>query len=294
MPHATTSDGVNLYYEESGSGIPIVFCHEFAGDYRSWEAQMRFFSRRYRCITYSGRGYPNSDIPEDPGVYSQDHFRDDIIAVMDHLGIEKAHIVGLSMGAYSAVQVGISYPDRVRSLVLAAAGSGSEPDRVAEFHESSAATARRFFDEGSPALAATYGHGPTRVQFMNKDPRGFAEFVQWFAEHSNIGSGNTMRGFQGGRASLWDYTADLEKMPHPTLIVVGDEDEGCIRPSLFLKRRIPASGLVMFPKTGHCVSQEEADLFNRTLVEFYTQVGTGNWPARDPRAEKMPMPGLPE
>ncbi len=88
MPYATTDDGVRLYYEESGSGIPVIFVHEFAGDHRAWEAQMRHFARRYRAITYSARGYPPSDVPEDTAKYSQARATDDIAAALDHLKID--------------------------------------------------------------------------------------------------------------------------------------------------------------------------------------------------------------
>ena len=98
MPQITARDGTRLYYEEAGSGSAVVFVHEYAGDYRTWEPQMRYFSRAHRCVTYSQRGYPPSDIPDDPGKYSQNHFRDDVIALMDALNVDKAHIVGHSMG----------------------------------------------------------------------------------------------------------------------------------------------------------------------------------------------------
>ena len=115
MPYATTSDNVQLYFEEAGGGPPILFIHEFAADYASWEPQMRYFSRSHRCITYSARGYIPSHIPE-ADAYSYKHFRDDAIAMLDHLKIPAAHLVGLSMGAYSALQVGIEAPKRALSL----------------------------------------------------------------------------------------------------------------------------------------------------------------------------------
>ncbi len=115
MPHAAADDGVRLYYEEAGSGAPIVFVHEFAGDHRSWEPQMRFFSRRYRCIAFNARGYPPSDVPPDVERFSQARARDDIVAILDHLGIDRAHIVGLSMGGFATLHVGLAYPQRARS-----------------------------------------------------------------------------------------------------------------------------------------------------------------------------------
>src|SRR6478609_132180 len=128
MPHLTTDDGVKLYYEETGKGIPIVFIHEFAGDYRSWEQQVRYFARYYRCIAVNARGYPPSDVPKDGGKYSQDRARDDIRAVLDALKIDKAHIVGLSMGGFATLHFGFTYPERARSLVIAGCGYGAGPD----------------------------------------------------------------------------------------------------------------------------------------------------------------------
>src|SRR4029078_3185998 len=100
MPQLTTDDGVKLYYEDTGSGIPIVFVHEFAGDHRSWEPQVRRFSRDHRCIAFAARAYPPSDVLEKPEAYGQDIARQDVIAVMDALSIKKAHVVAHAMGAY--------------------------------------------------------------------------------------------------------------------------------------------------------------------------------------------------
>jgi alpha-beta hydrolase superfamily lysophospholipase len=129
MPKIQTSDGVNLYYEEAGTGTPIVFVHEFAGDYRTWEPQMRRFSRAYRCVTYSQRGYPPSDIPDDAARYGQDFARSDVIALMDALKIDKAHVFGHSMGAYTALHVGqasatLHFGDRGRMRLGLATRSG--------------------------------------------------------------------------------------------------------------------------------------------------------------------------
>ncbi len=115
MPQLSTDDGVRLYYEETGSGTPIVFVHEFADDCRGYEGQMRYFGRRYRCVAYNARGYPPSDVPEEPARYSQDRARDDIRAVLDALGINKAHVVGISMGGFATVHFGFAYPGRTLS-----------------------------------------------------------------------------------------------------------------------------------------------------------------------------------
>jgi proline iminopeptidase len=284
MPYATTKDNVRLHYEEAGTGTPILFVHEFAGDHRSWEPQMRYFSRRHRCIAYSARGYRPSDVPASVDAYSYRHFMDDAVAVLDHLSIARAHIVGLSMGGYSAVMIGIHHPGRALSLTAAGAGSGSERWFIEPFRENSRALAATFESEGGAAVAATYGHGPGRIAFLLKDPRGFAEFLAMLAEHDPKGSANTMRGFQAGRPSLYDFEADIRRIAVPTLIVVGDEDDPCVEPSLFLKQWMLAAGLAVFPKTGHAVNLEEPDLFNRTVDDFLARVEAGRWPPRDPRS----------
>src|SRR5712691_2241961 len=144
MPHLNTDDGISLYYEDTGSGIPIVFVHEFAGDYRSWEAQVRYFSHRYRCITYNARGYPPSDVPADGERYSQDRARDDIRAVLDGLQIEKAHVVGLSMGGFATLHFGFTYGDRARSLVIAGCGYGAAPNERQAFAAEVEHSAKQF------------------------------------------------------------------------------------------------------------------------------------------------------
>jgi 3-oxoadipate enol-lactonase len=284
MAYAVTPDNVKLHYEETGQGTPIVFVHEFAGDHRSWEPQMREFGKRYRCIAYAARGYTPSDVPADTEAYTYKHVMRDCVAVLDHLKIDKAHLIGLSMGGYTCLQVALNYPGRVRSMVLAGAGSGSVRSETAEFHKSSQALSERFLREGSKAVAETYGLGPSRVPFLVKDPRGFAEFSRMLAEHDAQGSANTSRGFQGGRPSLYDFEDEIRKLTTPALIVVGDEDERCIEPSLFLKKTLSASGLVMMPKTGHVVNLEEPDLFNQAVGDFLARVDAGRWPARDPRS----------
>jgi pimeloyl-ACP methyl ester carboxylesterase len=284
MPHATADDGVKLYYEEAGSGEPLVFVHEFAGDHRSWEPQMRYFSRRYRCVSYNARGYPPSDVPGDAGRYSQDRARDDIAAVLDHLGLACAHIVGLSMGGFATLHFGLHYPDRARSLVVAGCGYGAEKDARERFREETEATARFIEGASGEAFADRYGIGPTRVQFENKDPRGWREFRDMLAEHSMQGAALTMRGVQKERPSLFDLEDRLRGLQVPTLVMTGDEDEPCLLPNIYLKRTIPAAALVVLPNSGHTINIEEPDRFNAEVAAFLAQVESGRWPGRDPRS----------
>ena len=283
MPHASARDGTRLYYEEAGHGTPIIFIHEFAGDYRSWEPQLRFFSRYFRCIAYNARGFPPSDVPEDASRYSQEHARDDAIAVLDHLKVERAHVVGLSMGGFAALHVGLAYPQRARSLVVAGCGYGAAPDKRETFRAECEAAAASFEANWAEA-AKKYAVGPTRVQFQNKDPRGWAEFAQQLAEHSATGQALTMRGVQMRRPSLYELTDQMQKLRVPTLIVTGDEDDPCLEPGLLMKRHIPAAGLVVLPWSGHTINIEEPEPFNRALLEFFLRVDEGRAGPRDPRS----------
>jgi pimeloyl-ACP methyl ester carboxylesterase len=228
MPHISTDDAVRLYVEATGDGPPVLFVHEFAGDHRSWEPQVRALSRRYRCIAYNARGYPPSDVPEDAAAYSQARAVEDAIAVLDALDVDRGHVVGLSMGGFATLHLGLRHPDRARSLVVAACGYGAQPERQAAFREESGVIADAFARDGAAAVAERYAVGPARVQFQNKDPRGWAEFAAQLAEHSSQGSALTMRGVQAARPSLYDLTDELRELSVPTLIVAGDEDEGCL------------------------------------------------------------------
>jgi pimeloyl-ACP methyl ester carboxylesterase len=284
MAYAQADDGVRLYYEEAGEGLPVVFVHEFAGDHRSWEAQMRFFSRRHRCITYAARGYPPSDVPSDVARYSQARAAADIVAVMDGAGIERAHVVGLSMGAFATLHFGLDHPGRALSLVLAGIGYGAEREREAEFRANAEAAAQGFETKGSRRFAEIYGSSAARVQLEVKDPRGWREMVDWLGEHDPLGAANTMRGVQARRPSLYDLEARLWQLTLPTLIVAGDEDDQTLHPGIFLKRTIPASGLLVLPKTGHTINLEEPAAFNHAVADFHAQVAAGRWRPRDPRA----------
>ena len=284
MPYLSTDDGIKLYYEDTGVGIPIVFVHEFAGDYRSYESQVRYFSRTYRCITFNARGYPPSDVPDDVERYSQDRARDDIRDVLNALKIDKAHVVGLSMGGFATLHFGFTYPERVRSLVVAGCGYGASPDKRQQFVEETEATAKRFEAIGMAQAAEGYALAPSRVQFQNKDPRGWREFADQLAEHSTAGSALTLRGVQKRRPSLFDLVDRIKTIQSPTLIVSGDEDFSCLEPALLLKRTILTSALVVVPNTGHTINLEEPDVFNNHVAGFLQRVDIGGWRPRDPRA----------
>ena len=284
MAYVTADDDVKLYYEEAGRGFPIVFVHEFGGDHRSYESQLRYFARRYRCIAYNARGYPPSEVPDKLEYYSQERARDDIRDVLDGLRIDQAHVVGISMGGFATLHFGMAYPARARSLVIGGCGYGAEPGKHQQFQSEAEAAATRFETLGIEAAADAYAVGATRVQLQNKDPRGWEEFRRMLTEHSARGSALTLRGVQKQRPSLFDLVEQMRQIRIPTLIITGDEDDACIEASILMKRTIPSAAMVMLPRSGHARNLEEPALFNQFVDQFFHQVESGEWQLRDPRS----------
>jgi pimeloyl-ACP methyl ester carboxylesterase len=264
--------GVRLYVESTGSGTPIVFVHELAGDLRNWQGQVAFLSGPYRCVTYNARGYPPSDVPEEPAGYSQAHAVSDLAAVVRNLGLGPAHVVGLSMGGYAALNAAIAHPGLVRSVTVAGTGHGSDPATRESFLAGSAGLADRVERLGLVEGAAEYLRGPTRSRFAEKDPEGFALFNRQIADHSPLGTVLTIRGYQLRRPTLQDLEPQLAVLAAPALVIAGDDDGPCVAAGLFLKRTIPDARLCLLPRTTHSVNLEEPDAFNRVLADFLSDV----------------------
>jgi pimeloyl-ACP methyl ester carboxylesterase len=284
MPVATTDDDVRIHYEETGSGEALVFLHEFAGDQRSWEPQVRHFARTYRCLVPAARGFPPSDVPADPEAYSQARAVSDVLAVLDHAGVDRAFVVGNSMGGFAALHFALHHPDRSHGCVVAGCGYGAHPDTEETFRAESEKVARAFESEGSEAMSRWYGFGPARVQYEAKDPRGHAEHVRVLAEHDPVGAANTMRGVQKSRPSLYALREELAACETPVLVIAGDEDNGILETDLMLKRTIPRCGLAVLPRSGHVTNLEEPVLFNAMVERFLQAVEHGTWGPRDPRS----------
>ena len=292
MPRATTSDGVGLHWEDSGSGTPILFAHEFAGDHRSWALQVRHFAKSHRCIAYAARGYPPSDVPRDVSSYSQARAVEDAVSVLDAAHAGKAHVVGLSMGGFATLHLVLMHPDRVQSAVIGGVGYGAQQEKQEQFRKESNAIADAFESQGSAVVGESYAVGPARVQLEHKNPEAWRDFRDALAQHDAIGAANTMRGIQAARPSLYAMQEQLGAVRTPLLILAGDEDEGSLEPSLMLKRAIPTSALSILPRTGHTLNLEEPELFNATVERFIAAVENGEWGTRDPRATAGSITGV--
>jgi pimeloyl-ACP methyl ester carboxylesterase len=268
-------NGVSLYYEQTGEGFPIIFSHEFAGDYRSWEPQVRFFSRSYRCITFNHRGYPPSAVPQEPGAYSQDNMIEDLAGLARNLGIQQAHWVGCSMGAQGVLMLSMHYPELCRSTTVVGCGSGSVNHD--DFVANSEAHARGLKDGGVDYLQQYVSAQPSRIAYKLKDPRGWAEFRNQLAEHSALGSALTQLGIQRMRPTVMQLGEELQRLRVPTLLMIGDQDEPCVDANVFMRRQCPTAGLVVVPRSGHTVNLEEPDLFNDIVLRFFNSVETNRW-----------------
>ena len=284
MPYVEGA-GVGLYFEERGYGYPVIFIHEFASDMRGWQTQLRYFSRAYRCIAYNARGYPPSDVPDDASSYSWELAVDDIAALMRGLKIERAHLVGLSMGGYAALQFGLRYPEKASAIVAASVGSGSHPAQRDAWLRETSVLAQIFSERGMNTMAERMARGPARIQLRYKDPIGWQEFVARLRQQSPLGMSNTMARCQALRPSVHDLRDQLSRMTVPVLLAVGDEDVRCLEPNLMLKSALPNAGLWICPNTGHAINLEEPAAFNAQVEGFLSAVERGNW-----RRQFLPNP----
>ena len=272
-----TSDGVDLYCEVTGDGHPLIFVHEYGGDCRSWKPQVDHFRDRYRCITFNARGYPPSDVPEEFAAYTQERAWMDIRDVLRGLQIDRAHVVGLSMGGAAVMHFGMHCGDMASALVIAATGNGFDPADRTTYQRGHDLGARRIADHGMAEFAETYANGATRLTFKHKDPAGWAEFKRMAGEHSAIGSINTALGILRVRPSGYEFEDELGRVDVPTLVLFGDRDEPCFAPGRFLAKTMPRAAMTVLPDTGHAANLEEPELFNALLTRFFTRVESGNW-----------------
>jgi pimeloyl-ACP methyl ester carboxylesterase len=279
MPYIQ-SDGARLYYEEAGTGTPIVFCHEFSGDLWSWEKQIQHFSRYYRCVAFNARGYPPSEVPASLSRYSHQHAVDDVAVVMRHLGLKKAHIIGCSMGSRTTLDFGLSYPRMALSLTMIGIGSGGDPRNKAAFLRQTEARARLYEEGGLAVVLEGLRKADNRIRLKTKNPRAFDDFCRRFMQHSAQGCANITRRVQGRRASLFSMGRALRAMKVPALVIAGDEDPGAIDSGLFIKQVSPAVRLAIVPATGHLVNLEEPDAMHRLVEDLLALVESRKWRPR--------------
>jgi pimeloyl-ACP methyl ester carboxylesterase len=267
MATAKTGDGIDLYYEAHGAGPPIVLVHELGGSHASFHFQVDAWSPRFCCVAYNARGYPPSGVPAKPDSYSQDIAASDIGAVLDAAGLPDAHLLGVSMGAAAVLQFALRQPSRARSITLCSIGSGSDepPGAYRTAMEAQADFAEK---AGGKALAEHMLQSPSRIRLKDKSPAEYKKFIDQLAGVSPLGIANTMRGVQARRQPIYAHKERAAALKIPTLIVVGDEDAPCIKPSHFLYETIPGARLETVRRCGHLVNIEEPTIFNPLALGF--------------------------
>ena len=271
MPQATAADGTKLYYESQGSGPAIIFVHELAGTCHSFDLQVAALKGNYRCLTFNARGYPPSDVPAAVDAYSQDIAASDIGAVLDAAGEKDAHVMGVSMGSAAALQFALANPQRVRSAILCSIGSGSDA-KSEEYVANMEAMAARVEKNGMDQIRQNFTSSPARLKLKEKSPVEYQKFLGEIEKFSVQGLTNTMRGVQKRRPPLYAHKDKIAAMTIPTLVVLGGIDQGCEKPSHFLKETLPGARLEILPNTGHGVNIEEPDRVNRMVEEFVAGV----------------------
>ena len=259
------SAGVRLHIEEAGEGPPLLLLHELGSDARQWRGQLDGLSGRFRCIAPSARGYPPSDVPPDEDAYLWERQVADALAVLDGLALQRAAVVGWSMGAYTALQLARLHPDRVTAVVAAGVGSGSPAADQPEFRAGMRALAG-LWEHDPVAAARQMAEGPTRQALRRRRPQAWAAWLADLATHDPAGMARTCRNFQALRPSLQAF--DFAAVEVPVLLLVGDEDAPCLEATHWLASALPRSRLVVLAQTGHAPSLEDPETFNRLVGDF--------------------------
>lgn len=260
------ANSITLNYVERGNpgGLPVVFIHGFPFSHKMWEPQMRALPNTYRAISYDIRGHGESQVAD--GQYTIEYYVDDLIGLLDHLVVDKAVLVGLSMGGYIALRAIERYPDRVRALVLADTKSGADGNE-AKVGRTAAMTAVK--SEGVPAFAEAFAKKVFASETFTGNPHAVTLI-------KDIIRGNTILGICGSLLALaarTDTTAGLPSIHVPTLIMVGEED--ALTPpseSEAMHSRISGSQLVRIPGAAHMSNLENEAAFNEALLAFLTKL----------------------
>jgi len=265
MPKAL-ANGVSINYEERGSGFPMVLMHGLHGSHRNWNAQVDFFSDKYRVITTDSRGLGKSEAPPEPEKYSQDILVEDLHQLLISLGIQQAYIGGLSMGGNVALNFAIQHPEMTKAFISADTGSGS--DDPEGFKQRMEKEAGRVEELGLAALKDEFLRRGNWAFIYEAGMEVYEPIERDFVNNSPVGIANTMRQVQGSRPTIYSLEAKLKAIQVPGLIIVGEHDQPCIGASSFMHDKIPNSRLVTIPGAGHNTHMETPLAFNQAVLDF--------------------------
>jgi 3-oxoadipate enol-lactonase len=256
MPFVERPDGCRLHYEVYGpeAGPPVVLLEGMGGDIPGWRRNIPHLARRYRVVVYDFRGNGLSDKPDEK--VSMATFVDDTIALLDHVGIQAAHLYGQSFGGMVALELALSHPDRVRSLVLAATHAG--PSQLVPVG------ARGKVPKDKPYLALY------STEFAEKHPDHVAEDIL-------VGSQNPQPGYAGRRQweamQAWNAWDRLPLVTQPTLVLHGTDDRLIsVENARIIAQRIPNAELALLQGAGHVYHSEQAEAADQAVLAFLDRI----------------------
>ena len=251
MPHLQRG-AAKLYYEDEGEGPPILLTHGFVASTGMWDGQVANFKDYFRMVSWDMRGHGRTECPDDPLAYGQDITVEDMIAIMDHLGIEKAVIAGHSLGGFMSLRFNAMHPERVCALILQGCGPGyRNAESRKKWNERVENRAKIILEQGFEAL-----NGATEVSASLQRSRR-----ELFLAANGILSQID--------AKVIDNLSDISV---PTLIIIGANDTYYLQGSDYMASRIPDAEHVIVSDAGHGVNIDQRDLVNTAFEKFLSRV----------------------
>ena len=268
MPYLRTDDRVRLYYEERGRGTPLVLAYGIGGNTKMWDVNVPGLAAGHRLILWEPRGHARSDAPADPAKYSFQRWALDLKAVLDHLGLRRAHLGGLSLGAGIATRFALRFPRRARSLVVTNSSSASGLPLSWQNVVMRARSIEITLTQGMDAMAEfAMAANPNLSERLALDPGAKAEFYEEYRRLTPIGYANSLRAL----LAMDHITDELSKLRMPVLLIGGDRDPS-LAPMKVMLQKIRGSTLVVLAPASHFANRDQPEAWNRAVLDFLARV----------------------
>ncbi|MCG8360275.1 MAG: alpha/beta hydrolase [Kiloniellales bacterium] len=267
MPLIAADDAVRLFCSDEGEGVPILFAHEFGGDWRSWDLQAGAFAKRFRCIRYCARGFLPSDVPAEVARYGQERATADLAGLVETLGLGRFHLVGCSMGSYTSLMYALSNAEHLASLTLVGCSTGARSDdERLDYRRDLQRQLDLLEAEGGEGAVAWLEADSAYRRLAEKVPTAWQAYKERLRHQSVAGARRTLSSLHWHRRSLWTLERALGGLAVPTLLIQGEEDHPLVRATgAYLAATLPVAKTITVPATGHLVQIEEPGLFEAEL-----------------------------
>jgi pimeloyl-ACP methyl ester carboxylesterase len=267
MPYARTDDRLRLYYEEHGSGTPLVLAYGIGGNTDMWDTNTAALAARHRVILWEPRGHARSDSPEDPARYSFARWALDLRDLLDHLRIRRAHVGGLSLGAGIATRFALRYPARVRSLIVTNSSSASGLPLSVENLVMRARSIEITLSQGMDAVADfAMTANPNLAERLKLNPDAKAEFYEEYRRLTPAGYANSLRALLA-MDHITDELPALGRRRIPVLLIGGDRDPSLV-PMKVMHGKIRGSTLVILSPASHFANRDQPEAWNHAALDF--------------------------